>query len=132
MSLELTCKLIQFLPEQKGQGKNGEWVKQDFIVETLGEYPKKIAMGAWGDLVKKINDYAPDSILKVSFRLESREFNGRWYTDVRPWKIESQNGQSAPASNGNAATQNNYSNSGAAVTADPMAGVQDGNDDLPF
>ncbi|NUM49690.1 MAG: DUF3127 domain-containing protein [Flavobacteriales bacterium] len=86
--MEIAVKLIQLLPLQTGMGKNGEWKKQEFIVETLGsQYPKKICISVWGD---KINE----SILKegnelnVSFDVESREYNGRWYTDVKAWKIE--------------------------------------------
>jgi hypothetical protein len=133
MSLELTCTLIQLLPEQKGQGKNGEWIKQDFIVETSGEYPKKIAMSAWGDMVGKINSFAPSSSLKIAFRLESREYNGRWYTDVRPWKIENAIGAQAPAGN---TTTNAYATTQQPAMA-PMAAMSNNDsssekDDLPF
>jgi len=88
MSLEINCKLIQHLSEQTGTGKNGAWVKQDFIVETIDNYPKKVCMSAWGDMVKQIQSFTTGTSLKISFRLESREFNSRWYTDVRPWKME--------------------------------------------
>jgi len=85
--MELKAKLIQLLPLQTGTGKNGQWKKQDIIVETEGTYPKKVCVSIWGD---KIND----SILKegtqlaISFDVESREYNGRWYTDVKAWKVE--------------------------------------------
>lgn len=85
--MELTAKLTQLLPLQTGTGKNGQWKKQDIIVETEGQYPKKVCISIWGD---KINE----SVLKVgaqlniSFDVESREYNGRWYTDVKAWKIE--------------------------------------------
>jgi hypothetical protein len=85
--MQLTAKLIQLLPLQTGSGKNGQWKKQDIIVETDGTYPKKVCISIWGD---KINE----SILKIgsqldiSFDVESREYNGKWYTDVKAWKIE--------------------------------------------
>ena len=85
--MELKAKLVQLLPLQTGTGKNGQWKKQDIIVETEGTYPKKVCVSVWGD---KINE----SILKegaqlsISFDVESREYNGRWYTDVKAWKIE--------------------------------------------
>ncbi len=85
--MELTAKLIQLLPLQTGSGKNGQWKKQDIIVETEGNYPKKVCISIWGD---KINE----SILKIgsqltiSFDVESREYNAKWYTDVKAWKIE--------------------------------------------
>ncbi len=85
--MELTAKLVQVLPLQKGTGKNGEWKKQDIIVETSGQYPKKICVSIWGD---KINESAlqTGNTLNISFDVESREFNGRWYTDVKAWKVE--------------------------------------------
>lgn len=86
--MQLTAKLIQLLPLQSGEGKNGPWKKQDIILETDGQYPKKICVSIWGD---KINPaiLVPGDSLTVSFDIESREFNGRWYTDVKAWKIES-------------------------------------------
>ena len=96
MSLEITAKLLYSLPEQTGQGKNGPWVKQDIIVETEEQYPKKICMSAWGDMVGQFKSYPAGTRLKISFRVESREYNGRWYTDVRPWRA-SVEGTAAPA-----------------------------------
>lgn len=51
--MQLTAKLNQLLPIQTGSGKNGEWKKQDIIVETDGQYPKKVCISIWGD---KINE----------------------------------------------------------------------------
>jgi hypothetical protein len=51
--MQLTTKLTQILPIQTGRGKKGEWKKQDIIVETDGQYPKKICVSVWGD---KINE----------------------------------------------------------------------------
>ena len=85
--MQLTAKLIQLLPLQTGAGKNGAWKKQDIIVETEGTYPKKVCISIWGD---KINESVlkVGSQLSISFDVESREYNGRWYTDVKAWKIE--------------------------------------------
>src|SRR6185295_10130134 len=85
--MQLTAKLVQLLPLQTGTGKNGQWKKQDIIVETEGQYPKKICVSIWGD---KINEslLKVGSQLNISFDVESREYNGRWYTDVKAWKIE--------------------------------------------
>ncbi|MGI6073926.1 MAG: DUF3127 domain-containing protein [Fermentimonas sp.] len=87
--MELTAKLIQKLPLQKGNGRNGEWKKQDIIVETDGQYPKKVCVSLWGNKfdnveLKEGNNYV------ISFDVESREFNGRWYTDVKAWRIQPQ------------------------------------------
>jgi len=85
--MQLIAKLIQLIPLQSGKGKNGEWKKQDIIVETEGQFPKKICISIWGD---KINEVLlkPGNELKIDFDIESREYNGRWYTDIKAWKIE--------------------------------------------
>jgi len=85
--MQLTAKLVQLLPLQTGQGKNGEWKKQDIIVETSGQYPKKICISVWGDKIDS-QKLKPGNVLKVDFDVESREYNSRWYTDVKAWKIE--------------------------------------------
>ena len=85
--MQLTAKVIQLLPLQTGTGKNGEWKKQDIIVETDGQYPKKICISVWGD---KINSslLVVGNKLKIDFDIESREYNSRWYTDVKAWRTE--------------------------------------------
>ena len=85
--MKLTAKISQLLPLQTGSGKNGEWKKQDFIVETGDAYPKKVCISVWGD---KINPtvLVVGNELSIDFDIESREYNGRWYTDLKAWKIE--------------------------------------------
>jgi len=124
--MEIKAKLIQLMPIQTGMGKNGEWKKQEFIVETIGsQYPKKICISAWGD---KINE----SVLKegneinISFDLESREYNGRWYTDVKAWKLEmAGNNQSS----GESVKTQNVQQSEPAFNNAPDSSPED---DLPF
>ncbi len=89
MALEIKCKLLDKLPVQSGTSARGAWCKQDFIVETLEQYPRKICMNVWGDeKVKELAGYNNQELLNVSVNIESREFNGRWYTDVRAWRIQ--------------------------------------------
>lgn len=130
MSLELTCKMVNTLPEQTGTGKNGQWVKMDVIVETEEQYPKKVCLSAWGDMVQQFKNFGFGTRLKVNFRVESREYNGRWYTDVRPWKAEALDGIAAPGMGATAP---------AAATAMPTPAMQETisntvtpDDDLPF
>jgi hypothetical protein len=85
--MQLTAKLIQLLPLQSGTGKNGQWKKQDIIVETEATYPKKICVSVWGDKIDAAS-LQIGNLLKIDFDVESREYNGRWYTDVKAWKIE--------------------------------------------
>ncbi|OQX99235.1 MAG: hypothetical protein B6I20_10200 [Bacteroidetes bacterium 4572_117] len=87
MSTEITGKVVKILPEQKGQGKNGTWVKQEFVIETMDQYPKKACFSAWGDKTAAIKQLITGDEITVSFNIESREYNERWYTDLRAWKI---------------------------------------------
>ena len=89
--MQLIGKLIQLLPLQTGMGKNGEWKKQEIIVETDGQYPKKVCIAIWGD---KINAQQLEigKTLSIEFDAESREFSGRWYPELKAWKIDA-NGQ---------------------------------------
>ncbi|HBY69897.1 MAG TPA: hypothetical protein DEG69_20420 [Flavobacteriaceae bacterium] len=73
-----------------GEGANGSWRKQDYILETQGDYPKKICFTVWGE---KIDEFAikKDEEVNVSINLESREYNSKWYTDVKAWKVVKNN-----------------------------------------
>lgn len=84
--MQLTAKLIQLLPLQTGTGSNGEWRRQDIIVETEGQYPKKVCISIWGE---RINDQQLQvgNTLVIDFDAESREYSGRWYTDLKVWKV---------------------------------------------
>ena len=84
--MNLSGKIIAILPLQTGISKNGQWRKQDIIVETNEQYSKKICVSVWGDNIDEtllING----KTLDISFDLESREFNEKWYTDVKVRKI---------------------------------------------
>ncbi len=88
MGLDVEGRLIKILPEQSGEGRNGRWVKQDFVIETAGEYPKKICFATWGDKTDALKKLQEGQMLKVAFNPESREYNEKWYTDLKAWKIE--------------------------------------------
>lgn len=117
--MDISGKIIQFLPAQTGQGKNGPWKKQEFILETGDTYPKKICIAVWGDKID-LGSIKPGDTVDVSFDVESREYNGRWYTDVKAWKVS---GKQQQQSSGNTS----YS---APVQSGNMSSADD--DDLPF
>ncbi|MBL7831040.1 MAG: DUF3127 domain-containing protein [Saprospiraceae bacterium] len=91
--MEIKGRIIQLLPMQSGEGKNGTWRKQDYVLETMDTYPKKLCFNAWGD---KIDQFAikQDEVVTVHFDIESREYNGRWYTDVKAWRVDKNIGSS--------------------------------------
>ena len=85
--MQITAKIFQILPLQTGTGKNGDWKKQDVVFETADRFPKKICISIWGDKIQPSQLFEGNT-LTVDFDVESREYNGRWYTDVKAWKIE--------------------------------------------
>jgi Domain of unknown function (DUF3127) len=119
--MQLTAKLIQLLPLQTGTGKNGEWKKQDIIVETESQYPKKVCISIWGDKINT-SQLKVGNQLKVDFDVESREYNGRWYTDVKAWKIELAVAGSTPATEQNGNKEEDFHNTT----------LSSNDDDLPF
>ena len=142
--MEIVGKIIQILPKQSGVSKQGNpWEVQPFILETLDQYPRKVYIEIFGSERVKQNPLDIDHVVTVSYDLESREFNGRWYTSVRAWRVQNgdvtqQQTQAAqPAQAAQAATSQGaiYPDAGAQAPSvdpyDPNAGG-DGNSDMPF
>lgn len=96
--MEIKGKIIGILPLQSGEGKNGTWRKQDYILETLdSKYPKKVCLAVWGDKIDQFGIQEGEDVV-ASIEVESREFNGKWYTNVQAWKIQRESAnQAAPA-----------------------------------
>lgn len=97
--MEIEGRLIQKLGIQSGKSARGDWAKQEFVIEFQeGNFPSKACFSVWGaDKVKDLEKYQPGDQIKVAFNVSSREFNGKWYTDLRAWRI-SPAGAQAPAS----------------------------------
>ncbi|MEP7268204.1 MAG: DUF3127 domain-containing protein [Saprospiraceae bacterium] len=129
--MQFTGRLLQVLPAQTGQGKNGEWRKQDIVLETDGQYPKKVCVSVWGDKMSHLS-LSPGEMLTVDFDIESREYNGKWYTDVKAWKVASSTGSASDApANSNFPTKSNFNNTASNFPSNPPA-EDSFEDDLPF
>ena len=124
MALELEGTIRQKMGVQSGTSARGAWAKQEFVVDFPdGNYTSQACFTAWGqDKVQELDKYQVGDRVKVSFNLRAREYNGRWYNDVRLWKI-------APA--GQNAAQQPPVQQAPAPTLDDMPG-EDAQDDLPF
>ena len=94
---EINGKVIAVLPIATGEGKNGTWKSQDYVIETGGQYPKKVCFNLFGDKIDQF-PIAIDDEIKVSYDVESREHSGRWYTTIRAWKVEKEVVVSRPTS----------------------------------
>ena len=126
--MEITGKIIAVLPIQGGTSKNGnEWKKQEYVLETHEQYPKKVCFQIFG--ADRIDQAAiqPGEELTVSFDIESREYNGRWFTNINAWKVA----RAAAAAAGPAPVANDPL-AGVASTAAPNFAPADPVDDLPF
>lgn len=88
-NLEIEGKIKLKLAVQSGQSARGEWAKQDFVLEYMdGNFPADICISVWGqDKVAELNNYQVGDAVKVSFNVRAREYNGRWYNDIRAWRI---------------------------------------------
>lgn len=86
--MEITGKIILALPEMSGISKSGNaWKKREYVLETQETYPKKVHFDFFGERADQFPLNVGD-VIKLSFDIESREFNGRWYTSIRGWKSE--------------------------------------------
>ncbi|MDD4514818.1 DUF3127 domain-containing protein [Massilibacteroides sp.] len=100
--MEITGKIIAVLPEQGGTSKNGnEWKKQEYVLETYDQYPKKVCFQIFGaDRIAQADIKLGEDV-NVFFDIDSREYQGRWYTNISAWKVDRvamQNTAAAPAS----------------------------------
>ena len=126
--MEIKGKIIKKLPLLSGEGRNGNWQRQEYILEYGDRYPKQMCFSLRGD---KIEQYPLeiDQEVVVSFDVESREYNGRYYTHVNAWKIDRADATAAPA-DAPAASKPQSAFGQPAAPADFSA--TDDKDDLPF
>ena len=92
--MEISGKIIAVLPLQSGQGKNGLWRSQDYVLETADQYPKKVCFNLFNDKIDKFT-IALDDTVTISFDIESREYTGRWYTSIRAWNVKKEDAANA-------------------------------------
>lgn len=138
--MEIIGKIIQVLPLQEGTSKTGNpWKVQSYVLETQEQYPRKVCFEVFGEDRIRNNSCALGDMVTVSFDIESREFNGRWYTSIRAWRVQ----QGAVTTDAPAAAPNTTSNAQPAPqpAAEPMNtapsniekfDAEDEGTDLPF
>ena len=77
--------VLAVLAPQSGEGKNGTWIKRSYVIEMPGEFPKKVSVSIWGDKFPILKD---GESVDCSVEVESKEYNGKWYTEVKCWKVD--------------------------------------------
>ena len=86
--MEIVGKVVQLGTLTEGNSPRGPWKKQELIIETQEQFPKKICLMCWGDRVNEANNFFVGQMIKAQIRIESREFNGKWYTDVTAFRFD--------------------------------------------
>ena len=95
--MDIKGKIIQKLDLQSGTSKAGNaWKKQEYVLETMDSYPKKVKFDFFGDRADQYPLEVGD-VITLSYDIESREFNGRWYTDIRGFKAVKEDPNAMPA-----------------------------------
>lgn len=86
--MEIQGKIIAILPVQSGTGKSGTpWSKQEYVIETSDKYPRRMCFGAWNDKIEELAIQMGEE-LKIFFDVDAREWQGRWFNEMRAWKAE--------------------------------------------
>lgn len=124
--MNIKGKVVQVLPIENGTSRNGnQWSKASLIVEVSEnpQYPKKIKISNMKN-AEAFSKLAIGSEVTFKVEIESREYNGRWYTEVSCWGWDAITPtQQAPAQ---PVQQSVYQQPQAQTAPAPQA------DDLPF
>lgn len=93
--MEITVKVIAILDAQRftSQRTGNEYIKNTFVGETQGQYPKKIAFSVMGEDKFKQMNIVVGGNYNVSFDVESREWQQKWFTEASAWKAVCLDGQ---------------------------------------
>jgi len=94
--METRGKVVAVQPLMTGEGRNGIWKKQEYVIEydQSSQFPRRMMFNLWGDKIDQ-HHIQEGQFIKVSFDIDCREYNGRWYNDIRAWKVEADEEQPA-------------------------------------
>ena len=134
--MEIIGKVVRLGNLTEGTSARGPWRKQELIIETEEQYPRTVCLICWTNQIDEIQKFAPGQTIKAQIDLSSREFNGKWYTDVRVWRFDPVGATVAPVSAPAQPVQQPMMHQTPHVAAPvqdyyPPAG-EDSVDDLPF
>ena len=142
--MDIEGTIILDLPLQEGTSRQGNaWKKKEWVLETQGMYPRKVKFHVFGENRVRDLQFEVGKAYRISVDLESREFNGRWYTSIRAWRIQQGDTTQAAAAPAPAAPAAAPAQPAAAPAAAPVesapvnvdpfdASAGDGTSDLPF
>lgn len=130
--MEITGKIIAALEPKSGTSSRtgNTWMSQEYVIETHDQYPRRCCFRVFGEeKIKNMNIQVGEE-LTVSFDIDAREYQGRWYNDISAWKVDRVQVGAAPVAQPEA------------IAAQPATAPADGipapdhrpgdEDDLPF
>ncbi|MBO4307095.1 MAG: DUF3127 domain-containing protein [Bacteroidales bacterium] len=129
--MDITGRLIKILPEVRGESARGPWVRGGFVIETEDAYPRQVAFTLFGeDRIAMVTGLPMNAQVVVTFSPESREYQERWYTDLRCIRV-------VPVGSAPAAAGTPVAAPAATPAPDPAptpfaSQPADSDDDLPF
>lgn len=133
--MEIIGKVVRLGNLTEGTSARGPWRKQELIIETEEQYPRTVCLICWTNQVDEIQQFAPGQTIKAQIHIESREFNGKWYTDVRVWRFDPVGAATAQAVAPAQPTQQpamHQTPPAAAPATEFYPPAEDSVDDLPF
>jgi hypothetical protein len=136
--MDISGKIFAILEAQSGISKSGnEWKKQEYVLETQEQYPKKVCFQIFGaERIEQAGIHSVGEEVTVSIDIESREYQGRWYTNINAWKVEHAPAGSGTGGAGGGFPSSQPTSAPASAPAVSQAAPPDfpppGKDDLPF
>ena len=133
--MEIIGKVVRLGALTEGTSARGPWRKQDLIIETEEQYPRTVCLTCWTNQIDEIQKFAPGQTIKAQIEISSREFNGKWYTDVRVWRFDPVGTApaAAPAQPAQQPVMHQTPPSAPATAPEYFAPAgEDSTDDLPF
>ena len=133
--MEIIGKVVRLGNLTEGTSARGPWRKQELIIETEEQYPRTVCLICWTNQIDEIQKFAPGQTIKAQIDLSSREFNGKWYTDVRVWRFDPVGATATPAAAPAQPAQQPMMHQTPPVVApaqDFYPPAEDSVDDLPF
>lgn len=128
--MELTGKIIAVMQPRSGvSARTGNaWMTQEYVIEVPGQFPRKMVFNIFGeDRIKQFNIQVGEE-LTVSFDIDAREYQGRWFNDIRAYNIQRAQQSAAPV-----AAQSVSEPAQASAPFPPaQESAEESQDDLPF
>lgn len=106
MSATIKGKVTHILRKETVGQNNKE--KQTFVIKTEGQYPSDVAFEAWGNTLQYVEKLKVGDTVEVSYDVQSREHNGRWFTTAKAYKIMAVGGGAASGEPTSKSTFGNY------------------------